>query len=59
MSDDHAGDCPSDGWRDPLAGKRPKELQLLCSAALADVIASEGFTLGRLGAGARNKSLAA
>lgn len=38
----------ADGWRDPLALVRPGELQVLCSPALADLIASENMFLGRL-----------
>jgi predicted glycoside hydrolase/deacetylase ChbG (UPF0249 family) len=45
---DGAADHDSDGWHDPLASSRPQELRLLCSSELADLIATEGFTLGRL-----------
>lgn len=38
----------ADGWRDPLALARSAELQVLCSPAPADLIASENMFLGRL-----------
>lgn len=38
-----------DGWHDPLAAARPKELELLCSGALADLLAIQRFSLTRLG----------
>ncbi|MGH7136201.1 MAG: carbohydrate deacetylase [Pirellulales bacterium] len=46
--DQRAGDSQVDGWRDPLAFDRLGELQVLCSPALADLIASENMLLGRL-----------
>jgi chitin disaccharide deacetylase len=42
---DEAG---ADGWHDPLATARPLELELLCSGALADLLAIQRFSLTRL-----------
>lgn len=52
-------DLPSDGWHDPLAMARVAELELLCSADLAEAITSAGLTLGRLAAAANQASRAA
>lgn len=38
----------ANGWHDPLAALRPKELQMLCSAELAAFMQSVGWRLGRL-----------
>ncbi len=37
-----------DGWRDPLASDRPRELQLLCSQELADFFLRRPLRLGRI-----------
>ncbi|MEN6451245.1 MAG: ChbG/HpnK family deacetylase [Thermoguttaceae bacterium] len=37
-----------DGWHDPLADRRPAELQMLVSAELSDMLAEFGWRLGRL-----------
>jgi predicted glycoside hydrolase/deacetylase ChbG (UPF0249 family) len=54
----HPGLAPSaesphevaDGWHDPLAAYRPKELQLLLSPELAEEIQAQRLRLGRLAA---------
>lgn len=37
-----------DGWADPLAAQRPKELEMLTSSDLVNLLLSRGVTLGRL-----------
>ena len=54
-----AADRQPDDWHDSLAYDRPAELRLVCSAALADLIAARGLALGRLRRSARDKWLAA
>jgi chitin disaccharide deacetylase len=39
---------PEDGWADPLAAHRPKELDMLTSPRLVELLQSRGVTLGRL-----------
>lgn len=41
-------DLQSDGWHDPLAAARPAELRLLCSPALAELLATAQFGPARL-----------
>jgi hypothetical protein len=41
-----------DGWHDPLAVRRPDELQLLLSPELPALLESSGWRLGRLNAAA-------
>ena len=38
----------ADGWRDPLAARRPGELQMLVSSELPALLESSGWRLGRL-----------
>jgi predicted glycoside hydrolase/deacetylase ChbG (UPF0249 family) len=38
----------ADGWTDPLAAERPKELDMLLSPELADFLLSQGIQLSRL-----------
>jgi predicted glycoside hydrolase/deacetylase ChbG (UPF0249 family) len=37
-----------DGWSDPLAAQRPKELEMLTGAELVHLLQARGVTLGRL-----------
>jgi len=41
--------APADGWSDPLAHLRPRELDLLCSAELEELLVRSDCRLGRLG----------
>jgi predicted glycoside hydrolase/deacetylase ChbG (UPF0249 family) len=41
------------GWNDPLAAHRPKELEMLTSSALVELLHSRGISLGRLSAVAK------
>jgi predicted glycoside hydrolase/deacetylase ChbG (UPF0249 family) len=41
-------DSPADGWGDPLATVRPRELEMLTSPQLVGVIRAHGMSLGRL-----------
>ena len=38
----------ADGWHDPLAGWRPRELHMLLSPELAECLQSQRLRLGRL-----------
>ena len=38
----------ADGWHDPLSALRPRELEMVVSAALEEKLAAEGCRLGRL-----------
>jgi predicted glycoside hydrolase/deacetylase ChbG (UPF0249 family) len=40
---------PADGWNDPLADLRPRELALLCSAELEELLVRSACRLSRLG----------
>jgi len=48
MADEHAASPRADGWNDPLATLRPRELELLCSNELANVLARRKVSLARL-----------
>jgi len=39
----------TDGWTDPLAARRPRELAMLSSPELEAFLTSQGFKLGRIG----------
>ena len=39
---------PADGWRDPLARLRPRELEMIVSVELEELLANRGCRLGRL-----------
>jgi hypothetical protein len=39
----------ADGWHDPLASVRPRELQMLVSGELVDLLERSGWRLGRIG----------
>jgi hypothetical protein len=43
-------------WHDPLAARRPQELELLTSIDLAEYLEQTGIRLGRLGGNARRES---
>jgi chitin disaccharide deacetylase len=42
-------DTSADGWSDPLATVRPRELEMLTSPQLVEIIRAHGMSLGRLG----------
>ena len=48
MADEHAASPRADGWSDPLSTLRPRELELLCSSELANVLARRKLSLARL-----------
>jgi predicted glycoside hydrolase/deacetylase ChbG (UPF0249 family) len=50
---------PADGWSDPLATVRPRELEMLTSPQLVEVIRAHGMSLGRLGGTATAAALRA
>jgi predicted glycoside hydrolase/deacetylase ChbG (UPF0249 family) len=50
--DDDAKAVADPGWDDPLAGNRPKELQMLMSPLLVELLISRRVSLGRLAASA-------
>jgi predicted glycoside hydrolase/deacetylase ChbG (UPF0249 family) len=39
----------ADGWHDPLANLRPRELEMVVSVELEELLAAQGCRLGRLG----------
>lgn len=49
----------TDGWHDPLAAMRPRELQLLCSTELVDLLAASKIELTRFSGTAVRRSQAA
>ena len=45
----HGGGKAADGWHDPLADLRPRELEMVVSVELEELLAASGCRLGRLG----------
>jgi chitin disaccharide deacetylase len=52
-------DSAADGWSDPLATVRPRELEMLTSPQLVETVRSHGMSLGRLGGTATAAALKA